>query len=90
MGVEQLQAHHDANRPKLRDQILEGNLQTPTCKRCVEIRKETGGVRLLGIPTVIDRMIQQAIQQVLSPIYDPDFSDRSYGFRGGAQRTSGC
>lgn len=82
MGVEQLQAHYDANWPKLRDQILEGKYKPQPVRR-VEIRKETGGVRLLGIPTVIDRMIQQAIQQVLSPIYDPDFSDRSYGFRVG-------
>lgn len=82
MGVEQLQAHYDANWPKLRDQILEGKYKPQPVRR-VEIRKETGGVRLLGIPTVIDRMIQQAIQQVLSPIYDPEFSDRSYGFRVG-------
>jgi RNA-directed DNA polymerase len=80
MGVEQLQAHHDANWPKLRGQILEGKYKPQPVRR-VEIRKETGGMRLLGIPTVIDRMLQQAIQQVLSPIYDPDFSERSYGFR---------
>ena len=46
-----------------------------------EIKKEEGGVRKLGIPTVIDRMIQQAINQVLQPIFDPTFSDNSFGFR---------
>ena len=49
----------------------------------VEIPKADGGKRLLGIPTVIDRMIQQAILQVLTPIYEPIFSDSSYGFRPG-------
>jgi retron-type reverse transcriptase len=49
----------------------------------VEIPKPTGGVRLLGIPTVLDRLIQQAIAQVLTEICDPDFSERSYGFRPG-------
>jgi RNA-directed DNA polymerase len=82
MGVEQLQAYYDAHWPILRDQILEGKYK-PRPVRRVEIRKETGGTRLLGIPTVIDRMIQQAIQQVLSPVYDPGFSERSYGFRTG-------
>ena len=49
--------------------------------RRVEIPKPDGGVRLLGIPTVTDRLIQQAIAQVLSKIYDPTFSEHSYGFR---------
>ncbi|PAE09679.1 group II intron reverse transcriptase/maturase, partial [Niallia circulans] len=49
--------------------------------RRVEIPKSDGGVRLLGIPTVKDRLIQQAIAQVLSKIYDPMFSEHSYGFR---------
>ena len=47
----------------------------------VEIPKPDGGVRKLRIPTVIDRMIQQAINQVLQPIFDPTFSDNSFGFR---------
>ncbi len=49
----------------------------------VEIPKPGGGVRMLGIPTVVDRMIQQGIQQVLSPYYDAEFSEWSYGFRVG-------
>jgi retron-type reverse transcriptase len=49
----------------------------------VEIPKPDGGVRLLGIPAVIDRLIQQAIAQVLTPLFDPLFSPHSYGFRPG-------
>lgn len=49
--------------------------------RAVEIPKPNGGVRILGIPTVLDRLLQQAIQQCLSPVFDPEFSQQSYGFR---------
>ena len=49
----------------------------------VEIPKKSGGVRQLGIPTILDRVIQQAISQVLNPIFDPDFSESSFGFRPG-------
>ena len=47
----------------------------------MEIPKPSGGVRLLGIPTVLDRVVQQAMISVLTGIYDPNFSDSSYGFR---------
>ena len=47
----------------------------------VEIPKKSGGIRMLGVPTILDRVIQQAISQVLNPIFDPDFSESSFGFR---------
>ena len=53
----------------------------PTPVKRVEIAKPDGGIRLLGIPTVTDRVIQQAIAQVLTPIFDPGFSEHSFGFR---------
>ncbi|WP_240503604.1 reverse transcriptase domain-containing protein, partial [Natranaerobius trueperi] len=49
--------------------------------RRVEIPKPDGGVRLLGVPTVVDRMVQQALVQILQPIFEPTFSDNSFGFR---------
>lgn len=65
---------------ELVSQILQGNYY-PSPVRSVSIPKSNGGTRQLGIPTVRDRVIQQAIQQVLSPIYEQVFSDHSYGFR---------
>ncbi len=64
------------------DELNSGNY-FPDPVRRVEIEKPDGGVRLLGIPTVKDRVIQQAIAQVLMPIFDPEFSDNSFGFRPG-------
>jgi len=66
----------------LRGQILEGTYK-PSPVRKVEIPKPQGGVRMLGIPTVIDRMLQQAIHQVLSPMYEEQFDKNSFGFRPG-------
>jgi RNA-directed DNA polymerase len=67
---------------RLKRSILSGEYQ-PQAVRRVEIPKPDGGMRLLGIPTVVDRMIQQAIAQELTKIFDPEFSANSYGFRPG-------
>ncbi len=66
----------------VRESLSDGSYQPLPVKR-VEIPKQSGGTRPLGIPTVTDRLIQQAISQVLTPIFDPEFSDFSYGFRPG-------
>lgn len=68
------------HRDELLESIRSGKYK-PSPVRRVEIPKDNGGVRKLGIPTVIDRIIQQAIAQVLIPIYEPKFSNGSYGYR---------
>ncbi len=68
--------------PSIRSQLLEGSYQPQPVKR-VEIPKPDGGVRKLGVPCVVDRLIQQALLQVLQPRWDPTFSECSYGFRPG-------
>ena len=64
----------------IRQQLLDGTYQPQPVRR-VTIDKPDGGKRLLGIPNLIDRLIQQAIVQILTPVFDPGFSDSSYGFR---------
>ncbi len=66
--------------PQLRQQLLDGTYR-PEAARRKAIAKPDGGERLLGIPNVQERLLQQAIQQVLTPIFDPDFSESSFGFR---------
>ena len=82
MTVDDMLPYLQANREELLESIL-GGWYKPNPVRRVEIPKPDGGVRNLGVPTVIDRMIQQAIVQVLQPIFERTFSDSSYGFRPG-------
>ncbi|EJO5349586.1 group II intron reverse transcriptase/maturase [Clostridium botulinum] len=80
MKVDELLQYLKENGDSLRQSILEGNYK-PNPVRRVEIPKQDGKKRPLGIPTAVDRVIQQAIAQVLSPIFEETFSDNSYGFR---------
>jgi len=80
MTVDELLPYLKENGNQLRKDILQGKYKPKSVRR-VEILKSDGGVRLLGIPTVTDRMIQQAIAQQLTPIFELKFSDNSYGFR---------
>lgn len=80
MQTDELRDYLNANYQSLREQILEGNYE-PSPVRKVEIPKPQGGVRMLGIPTVVDRLMQQAISQWLSPKSEEQFSAYSYGFR---------
>ncbi len=80
--VEELPAYLKAYWLEIRQALLAGTYQPPPVKR-VEIPKPGGGVRKLGIPTVLDRFIQQALLQVLQPEWDRTFSNGSYGFRPG-------
>ncbi len=82
MPVEELRAHLVANWPRIKEDLLAGRYR-PMPVRGVEIPKPGGGKRLLGIPTVLDRLLQQAMHQVLMPLFDPDFSNSSDGFRPG-------
>jgi len=80
MQVDELKSYLQEHWLEIKRVLLSGGYQ-PQSVRQVEIPKPKGGVRLLGIPTVVDRLIQQAIHQVLEPIFDPTFSEYSYGFR---------
>jgi RNA-directed DNA polymerase len=82
MSIEEFPEFARNNWDSIRESLLAGIYQPLPVKR-VEIPKPTGGTRPLGIPNVLDRLIQQAVYQVLMPIFDPCFSDYSYGFRPG-------
>lgn len=80
MKVEDLRDYMNANWESIRQSIIERSYK-PAPVRRVEIPKPNGGVRKLGIPTVVDRTLQQSIVQVLTPIFEAEFQENSYGFR---------
>jgi group II intron reverse transcriptase/maturase len=82
LTVAELKPWLKAHWPSIRQALLAGEYM-PAAVRKVDIPKPQGGVRTLGIPTVVDRLIQQALHQVLQPLFEPEFSESSYGFRPG-------
>lgn len=82
MKTEELNGHLLKHWPKIHDKLMRGTY-TPSPVRRKEIKKLGGGTRMLGIPTVLDRFIQQMLLQAMTPIWEPRFSEHSYGFRPG-------
>ncbi len=83
MSTKELKPFLQSHWAQIKEQLVKGSYKPQPVLR-IEIPKPGGkGMRKLGIPTVMDRLIQQAVQQVLTPLYDPYFSDASYGFRPG-------
>ena len=82
IGVAEFKDHLKQHWPAIKARLLEGEYMPQPVRR-VDIPKPLGGTRTLGIPTLTDRLIQQALHQVLSPIFEGDFSESSYGFRPG-------
>ena len=82
MTVDELPGYLKAHWPQIREQLLAGTYRPAPVQR-QEVEKTDGGKRNLGIPTALDRFTQQAVLQVLNPLWDPTFSEHSYGFRPG-------
>ena len=82
IGITEFKDHLKQHWPTIKAKLLAGDY-IPSLVRRVDIPKPQGGVRTLGIPTLTDRLIQQALHQVLSPIFEVEFSESSYGFRPG-------
>ena len=82
ISIEEFPAYARKNWKRVRQSLLQGEYHPLPVKR-VEIPKDSGGTRQLGIPIIMDRMIQQAISQVLTPVFDPHFSESSFGFKAG-------
>ena len=81
MTIDKLLEYLHEHKESFLESLRNGTYRPLPVKR-VEIPKPDGGVRLLGVPAMIDRMIQQAISQVIMPIFEKEFSENSYGFRG--------
>lgn len=82
MKVEELPTYLKHVWPKICEELINGT-HRPQSVKVVNIPKPGGGERMLGIPTVLDRFIQQAIQQILTPLFEEEFSNSSFGFRPG-------
>ena len=82
MSTEELEPHFRRHDAEIRAKLASGRW-TPSPVKRVEIPKPGGGKRQLGIPTVMERLVQQALLQVLQPIFEPRFSESSWGFRPG-------
>ena len=82
IGIAEFKSHLQRHWPTVKAKLLAGEY-IPQAVRAVAIAKPEGGVRTLGIPTLMDRMIQQALHQVLNPVFEASFSESSYGFRPG-------
>jgi RNA-directed DNA polymerase len=80
ISIEEFPAYAHENWEGIKQSLLEGKYEPSPVKR-VEIPKDSGGTRKLGIPIVMDRVIQQAITQVLTPVFNPHFSESSFGFK---------
>ncbi|MER8474145.1 hypothetical protein NKH23_33300 [Mesorhizobium sp. M1328] len=88
MTIDDAKGYLREHWPSIRSRLLEGTYQPQPVKR-VEIPKPDGGVRKLGVPCVVDRLIQQALLQVLQEQWDPTFSEHSYGLPPGTLCPSG-